>query len=212
MIKTNLIFMGAPGAGKGTVAGIISQETNLVHLSTGNIFRNEIKNQTELGKQVEYYVNSGGYVPDEVTNNIVLNAINNLKNQGKYFILDGYPRTKEQAEFLKNQTGFTFKIIKLNVPNKVIIERLSGRRLCKLCGTSYHVKFQPPKTPGICDLDQNELFTREDDSEQKIATRLKVYQEQTKPLLDFYETQANFISIDAVDSPKEVSEKVLEKI
>lgn len=212
MVKTNLIFMGAPGAGKGTVASILANQTNLVHLSTGNIFRNEIKNQTELGKQVEYYVNSGGYVPDSVTNNIVLNAINKFKAEGKYFILDGYPRTKEQAEFLNQQKDFSFKIIKLDVPNEVIIERLSGRRLCKKCGTSYHISFKPPKVSGLCDLDNQKLIIREDDKPDKINNRLKIYEEQTKPLLDFYQNQGHLINISATLSPDEVSQKVLELI
>ncbi|AMD81420.1 adenylate kinase [Mycoplasmopsis canis PG 14] len=213
MIKTNLIFMGEPGAGKGTVAGIIAQETNLIHLSTGNIFRNEIKNKTaELGKKVEFYVHSGGYVPDEVTNEIVLNAITKLKNEGKYFILDGFPRTIAQAEFLKNQKDFDFKTIQLTVPHEVIIERLSGRRMCSQCGTGYHVKFQPSKIEGVCDIDGSALITREDDNPEKIKNRLKIYQEQTQPLLKYYEEKDELISIVALEDPNTVAKKVLEKI
>ncbi|EIE40836.1 adenylate kinase [Mycoplasmopsis canis UF31] len=212
MIKTNLIFMGEPGAGKGTVAGIIAQETNLIHLSTGNIFRNEIKNKTELGKKVEFYVHSGGYVPDEVTNEIVLNAITKLKNEGKYFILDGFPRTIAQAEFLRNQKDFDFKTIQLTVPHEVIIERLSGRRMCSQCGAGYHVKFQPSKIEGVCDIDGSALITREDDNPEKIKNRLKIYQEQTQPLLKYYEEKDELISIVALEDPNTVAKKVLEKI
>ncbi|EIE42392.1 adenylate kinase [Mycoplasmopsis canis UFG4] len=212
MIKTNLIFMGEPGAGKGTVAGIIAQETNLIHLSTGNIFRNEIKNKTELGKKVEFYVHSGGYVPDEVTNEIVLNAITKLKNEGKYFILDGFPRTIAQAEFLRNQKDFDFKTIQLTVPHEVIIERLSGRRMCSQCGAGYHVKFQPSKIEGVCDIDGSSLITREDDNPEKIKNRLKIYQEQTQPLLKYYEEKDELISIVALEDPNTVAKKVLEKI
>lgn len=212
MINKNLIFMGEPGAGKGTVAEIISNKTNLVHLSTGNIFRNEIKNETELGKKVQYYVNSGGYVPDEVTNEIVLNAIQKLKAENKYFILDGYPRTIAQAEFLNSLKEFSFKVIQLSVPHDVIIERLSGRRLCSKCGTGYHVKFKQPKVDGICDLDQTPLIQREDDNPEKIKNRLKIYQEQTQPLLDYYAKKGELITITALENPDTVSEKVLEKI
>ncbi|AKF41307.1 adenylate kinase [Mycoplasmopsis canis] len=212
MIKTNLIFMGEPGAGKGTVAGIIAQETNLIHLSTGNIFRNEIKNKTELGKKVEFYVHSGGYVPDEVTNEIVLNAITKLKNEGKYFILDGFPRTIAQAEFLRNQKDFDFKTIQLTVPHEVIIERLSGRRMCSQCGAGYHIKFQPSKIEGVCDIDGSSLITREDDNPEKIKNRLKIYQEQTQPLLKYYEEKDELISIVALEDPNTVAKKVLEKI
>ncbi|WBP84056.1 adenylate kinase family protein [Mycoplasmopsis edwardii] len=212
MINKNLIFMGEPGAGKGTVAEIISNKTNLVHLSTGNIFRNEIKNKTELGKKIQYYVNSGGYVPDEVTNEIVLNAIQKLKAENKYFILDGYPRTIAQAEFLNSLKEFSFKVIQLSVPHDVIIERLSGRRLCNKCGTGYHVKFKQPKVEGICDLDQTPLIQREDDNPEKIKNRLKIYQEQTQPLLDYYAKKGELITITALENPDTVSEKVLEKI
>ncbi|SYV96673.1 Adenylate kinase [Mycoplasmopsis edwardii] len=212
MINKNLIFMGEPGAGKGTVAEIISNKTNLVHLSTGNIFRNEIKNETELGKKVQYYVNSGGYVPDEVTNEIVLNAIQKLKAENKYFILDGYPRTIAQAEFLNSLKEFSFKVIQLSVPHDVIIERLSGRRLCSKCGTGYHVKFKQPKVEGICDLDQTPLIQREDDNPEKIKNRLKIYQEQTQPLLDYYAKKGELITITALENPDIVAEKVLEKI
>ncbi|QKT05647.1 nucleoside monophosphate kinase [Mycoplasma sp. OR1901] len=209
MITKNLIFMGQPGAGKGTVAELITKQTNLVHLSTGNIFRSEIKNKTPLGLKVQEYVNSGGYVPDEITNEIVFNAINKLKNEGKYFILDGYPRTVQQAEFLKSLDGFEFNVVEIRVSQEVVLERLGGRRTCSVCGTGYHVKFKPSKVPGKCDLEGADLIIRNDDTEEKIVNRLKIYEEQTKPLLDYYKGLNELKVVDGSPSPEEVTKKVL---
>ncbi|MCU4706386.1 adenylate kinase family protein [Mycoplasma sp. CSL7503-lung] len=209
MITKNLIFMGQPGAGKGTVAELITKETNLVHLSTGNIFRTEIKNKTTLGLKVQEYVNSGGYVPDEITNEIVFNAISKLKNEGKYFILDGYPRTVQQAEYLKSLKEFEFDVVEIRVTQDVVLERLGGRRTCSKCGTGYHIKFKPSKVAGKCDLDGADLIIRNDDTEEKIVNRLKIYQEQTKPLLDYYIGMNELKVVDGSLTPEQVAKKVL---
>lgn len=210
MIKQNLIFMGQPGVGKGTVASLIAKNSELVHLSTGSIFRSEISNKTELGKKVEFYVNSGGYVPDEITNEIVKQAILKLKKENKYFILDGFPRTIAQAEFLKNIPDLNFKVIELTVPESIILERLSGRRVCTKCGTGYHIKFKPPIKEGVCDLDNEQLLIRNDDKPEKIINRLSIYNEQTKPLLSYCKNDNSLVEITAIEEPENVAKKVIE--
>ncbi|TDV24337.1 adenylate kinase [Mycoplasmopsis mustelae] len=212
MITKNLILMGKPGAGKGTVAEIIAKEANLVHLSTGFIFRNEIQNKTELGQKVEFYVNSGGYVPDEITNEIVKNAILKLKNEKKLFILDGYPRTISQAKFLKQLPEFQFQVIQLTVSDEVILERLSGRRSCKKFGHGYHIKFNPSKIKGICDIDGSELMVRTDDKPEKIINRLNIYNQQTQPLLNYYKNNNELIILNGEQSPKEVAKKIYDNL
>ncbi|QNM93444.1 nucleoside monophosphate kinase [Mycoplasma sp. Pen4] len=208
-IDKNIIFMGQPGAGKGTVAGLISHESNLVHLSTGNIFRSEIANKTELGLKVQNIVTTGGYVPDEITNAIVKNAIERLRDENKFFILDGFPRTTAQAKFLKSLEGFEFVVVELQVDESVILERLSGRRTCSQCGAGYHVKFQSPKQENVCDLCGASLVQRPDDTPERITHRLDIYKEQTKPLLDYYKAQNELYVVDASVTPEEVAQKVL---
>ncbi|VEU70966.1 adenylate kinase family protein [Mycoplasmopsis glycophila] len=212
MINKNVIIMGMPGAGKGTVAGILKQNGTLTHLSTGEIFRSEIKNKTELGLKVQEYVTSGGYVPDEITNQIVKNAITKFIEKGERFILDGYPRTLAQAEFLRDTFGDNFIVIELKVSKEVVLERLGGRRTCPTCQTGYHVLFKKPQVENKCDLDSSELFIREDDKAEKITNRLEIYEEQTKPLLDFYKSQNALVTVEALEAPNKVAEKVLEII
>ncbi|QDF65124.1 adenylate kinase family protein [Mycoplasma nasistruthionis] len=209
-INKNVLLMGQPGAGKGTVAGVLTQKSNLLHLSTGNIFRQEISNQTELGLKVKDIVTSGGYVPDEITNQIVKKAITKLKDNGEYFILDGFPRTSDQAKFLSSLPGFDFVVFELVVSKEIILERLNGRRLCPTCSAGYHIKYQPPKVDGLCDKDSSVLIQRADDAEDKIIERLKVYDEKTLPLLNFYQSNGELIQIDASLKPEEVADKILE--
>lgn len=197
-----------PGAGKGTVAAILKNETNLKHLSTGEVFRNEIKNETPLGLKVKEYVTSGGYVPDEITNQIVANALTQLINQNQRFILDGYPRTTAQAEFLNQTFGNNFMVIELQVSEQDVLERLGGRRLCPTCQSAYHVKFKKPQQENLCDLDQTELIIREDDKPEKILKRLAIYKEQTKPLLDYYKNKDLLFEVNATEVPEQVAEKV----
>ncbi|MEE3928342.1 nucleoside monophosphate kinase [Mycoplasmopsis ciconiae] len=208
-IKTNIIFMGAPGVGKGTIAALVAQEQNLVHVSTGNIFREEIAKKTPLGLEVQNIVTSGGYVPDSITNKIVENKINQLKQQNVNFILDGYPRTIEQAKFLDTLKDLEFKVIELDAPQEVILERLSGRRTCSVCKSGYHTKFQPPKTNDICDKCQGQLIQREDDKPEAVIKRLEIYKEKTQPLLDYYNSQQRLVVVDATEAPDKVTKKVL---
>ncbi|WP_027121094.1 adenylate kinase family protein [Mycoplasma leonicaptivi] len=209
MIEKNIIFIGAPGVGKGTVAEIISKNTNLKHISTGNVFRNEIANKTELGIKVQEYVYSGGYVPDDITNKIVGNFIQNLIKQNQYFMLDGFPRTVDQALFLDTIENFNFDVICLDVKQEIILERLSGRRLCPKCNQGYHIKFKKPTLDNICNNDGEMLITREDDKPEKIKSRLEIYYEKTKPLIDFYQKNNKLIMIDSSNSPEIVADKVL---
>ncbi|MGZ9755685.1 adenylate kinase family protein [Mycoplasma sp. 394] len=207
-IDTNIILMGQPGAGKGTVAGVFAKKTEWIHLSTGNIFRQEIHNKTQLGQKVEYYVNSGGYVPDEITNEIVKNAILKLRAENKFFILDGYPRTIAQAEFLKQIPNLKFKVILLTASEKIIMERLSGRLACEICGTGYHIKFKRSFVPDYCDIDGGRLYSRDDDKPEKIKNRLKIYDEQTKPLLEYYKKTGELLTFACEGDPEEVANEI----
>ncbi|SJZ46489.1 adenylate kinase family protein [Mycoplasmopsis verecunda] len=211
-IKTNIIFMGQPGAGKGTVASLLASKSNLIHVSTGNIFRKEIEKKTELGMKVQSIVTTGGYVPDEITNAIVKNALEELQSKNKYFILDGFPRTIAQAEYLKTLKEFKFIVVELEVDKSIILERLSGRRTCPQCGESYHIKFKPSKDNIKCDICSTELVQRQDDTEDRIAKRLDLYEEQTKPLLDYYSKLGELNVIDASQRPDLVADKVLKLI
>lgn len=186
-IKKQIVFLGKPGAGKGTIAAEISKRYGIIHISTGNIFRDEIASKSDLGIKVSKIVESGQYVPDEITNEIVRKKIVEMINNKKIFMLDGYPRTEEQAKFLDNIKGLEYDVIMLDVPQDIIIERLSGRRQCLNCKLNYHIKFNPPKLENICDICQTPLTTRKDDSAESIKTRLKVYEEQTQPVIDYYQ-------------------------
>lgn len=181
----NLILLGPPGAGKGTVAAAINEEYNLPHISTGDLFRNAIKEKTELGKKVEAIIQSGELVADELTISIVKERLDKPDTK-KGVIFDGFPRTQSQAVALE-------KIIKIDmvmnfvVTNDIVLFRLSGRQVCRVCGRIYHATNMPPSTPGVCDDDGGELYTRPDDMEDSIKHRLEVYYTQTSPLISFYE-------------------------
>lgn len=185
----NIVFMGPPGAGKGTQAKLIEQKFGIKQVSTGELFRNAIELQTEFGKKIQQYVKTGELVPDDLVLEIVLQKLqqDDCKNG---FLLDGFPRNINQAEMLNNSLQRLHKsltaVIALEVPDNEIIERLSGRRMCKQCGTSFHVKFQPPKQQNRCDKCGSELYQRKDDTYEVISNRLRVYHEQTKPLLEYY--------------------------
>ncbi|MEW5818099.1 MAG: adenylate kinase [Spirochaetota bacterium] len=197
-----LIFLGPPGAGKGTMAIKASQEYKIPHISTGDLFRNEIKNQTELGKKVKSILDSGDLVPDEVTLEIVRNRLSRDDAENG-FILDGFPRTIPQAEGLSKLQAIK-KVISFSLTDEAVIERLSGRRVCKACGKNYHIKFMPPKVSGKCDVCSSELFTRADDKIESIKNRLSVYRKQTEPLIQFYDKQKLLTEIDASPEPGEV--------
>jgi adenylate kinase len=178
------IILGAPGAGKGTYASRLQEKLGIEVIATGDIFRELMKENSELGKKVRGYVEKGLLVPDEVVVEVLKHRLSKIP-KGKGFILDGYPRTLEQAETLDNITKIDV-ILLLDTPDWIIIERLSTRRICRNCGTVYNIRFLKPKVEGICDKCGGPLYQRSDDNPEVIKKRLQVYQEQTKPLLEYF--------------------------
>lgn len=197
MLRT--ILLGPPGAGKGTQAVKIVEKYNIPHISTGDIFRENIKNQTELGKRAKAYMDRGELVPDELVVEIATDRLtkDDCKNG---FLLDGFPRTIFQAEkldeFLIQRGEKIDKVINIDVEKDALVKRITGRRVCKSCGASYHVVNIPPKKDGICDLCSGELIQRADDTEETVLNRIDVYNKQTKPLVDYYDKAGVIINID----------------
>lgn len=179
-----LVFLGPPGAGKGTLAANAKDYYNIPHISTGDLFRNNIKNETELGKQVKAILASGGLVPDSITIEMVRNRLKEA-DCNKGFILDGFPRTIPQADALAEMTDLD-AVVNMDISNEEVIARLSGRRMCPSTGRIYHILFNPPKVAGKDDETGEDLIQRDDDKEDAIKHRLEVYTEQTQPLIDYY--------------------------
>ena len=201
-MSMNFIFLGPPGAGKGTLAADVAEEYKIPQISTGDIFRENIKNQTELGKKVKAIMDAGGLVSDDVVLEIVEDRLkkDDCKNG---FILDGFPRTIPQAEAFE-KLGLDVKVVNFEVDNELIIARLSNRRVCKQCKANFNVKFHPPVKEGICDKCGGELFTREDDKLESITHRLEVYRKETEPLIDFYKKLNKITDINSARDSKEV--------
>ena len=195
----NLVLMGLPGAGKGTQAEKIVAKYHIPHISTGDMFRAAIKNQTELGLEAKSFMDKGALVPDEVTIGIVRERLAEADCQ-KGFLLDGFPRTVAQAEALENILASLDKkmdyVININVDKDILMERLTGRRICKECGSTYHLVFNPPTKADTCDRCGGELYQRADDNAETVQNRLDVNIAQTKPLLDFYESKGYLRNID----------------
>ncbi|EAG1208687.1 adenylate kinase [Listeria monocytogenes] len=202
-----LVLMGLPGAGKGTQAEQIVEKYNIPHISTGDMFRAAMKNNTELGKKAKSFMDNGDLVPDEVTNGIVRERLaeDDAKNG---FLLDGFPRTVEQAEELENilnDLGTELDaVINIEVDKAVLMKRLTGRWICRTCGKTYHEIYNPPKVPGKCDLDGGELYQRDDDKKETVEKRLNVNMKQTKPLLDFYSEKGKLHNINGEQDIKDV--------
>ncbi len=202
-----IIMLGAPGAGKGTQAKMIADKYQIPHISTGDIFRSNIKEGTELGKEAKTYMDKGLLVPDELTVKILLDRVakDDCKNG---YVLDGFPRTIPQAEVLDEALAkLNDKIdyaIDVDVPDENIIRRMSGRRACLACGATYHIEHIPPKTEGICDRCGKELVQRDDDKEETVKNRLNVYHEQTQPLIDFYTKKGILKTVDGTVDMKDV--------
>ncbi len=202
-----IIMLGAPGAGKGTQAKMIADKYGVPHISTGDIFRANIKNGTELGMEAKKYMDQGLLVPDELTVRILLDRVaqDDCKNG---YVLDGFPRTIPQAEVLDSElTKLGDHIdyaINVDVPDENIVKRMSGRRACLTCGTTYHIEHVPPKKEGICDVCGSELVLRDDDKPETVKNRLNVYHEQTQPLIDFYTEKGVLKTVDGTVPMEEV--------
>ena len=202
-----IIMLGAPGAGKGTQAKMIADKYGVPHISTGDIFRANIKNGTELGMEAKKYMDQGLLVPDELTVRILLDRVaqDDCKNG---YVLDGFPRTIPQAEVLDSElTKLGDHIdyaINVDVPDENIVKRMSGRRACLTCGTTYHIEHVPPKKEGICDVCGSELVLRDDDKPETVKNRLNVYHEQTQPLIEFYTEKGVLNTVDGTVPMEEV--------
>ncbi len=207
-----IILFGPPGAGKGTQAKMLTQRFKIPHISTGDILRNEVKNNTELGKKAKGFMDAGGLVPDSLVTEMVKNRMSQ-KDLGKGFILDGYPRTQSQAKALDEilETGID-RAIYFSTSEKTVIQRLTGRRVCPKCGTNYHVTNMPPKKDMICDQCQVELFQRPDDNEATVRNRLKVYLNESESVLDYYKKQGKLENISGDLDSEEVFNIVSKKI
>jgi len=202
----NILFMGPPGAGKGTQAERIVETFGIPHISTGDAFRLAMKEGTPLGQKAKEYVDQGLLVPDEITNGIVRERLL-LEDCNKGFLLDGFPRTLQQAEALDHMLSDMGRsidhVVNLSVDRGLLLARLTGRRICKSCGSTYHVMFNPPKQEGVCDKCGGELYQRSDDTEAKVGTRLDEYISKTAPLLNYYTSKG---LLREVDGEKEIDE------
>ena len=207
-----IIMLGAPGAGKGTQAEMICEKYSLPHISTGDIFRANIKNGTELGMEAKKYMDQGQLVPDELTVKILLDRVakDDCKNG---YVLDGFPRTIPQAEVLTDALNkLNDKVdyaINVDVPDENIINRMSGRRACVTCGATYHIQYAPTKKEGICDKCGSELILRDDDKPETVKNRLDVYHKQTQPLIEYYNNKGILREVDGTVAMKDVFESIV---
>jgi adenylate kinase len=209
------VLLGPPGAGKGTQAEIIAEKCAIPHISSGNIFRENLQNETELGKKAKKFMDAGELVPDEITINMVKDRLSQPDCKDGA-LLDGFPRTPAQAEALSEfleENGHKIEAVPLiDVPSEELISRLSGRWTCKEKGHVYHMKYKPPKDEKICDIDGSELYQREDDKKETVAQRIKVYEDQTAPLISFYREKGNLVRIDGTKAIEGVTEALFRVI
>lgn len=209
-----IILLGAPGAGKGTQAEIISDKYNIPTISTGNIIRAALKNGTEMGLRAKAYIDSGRLVPDDVVIGIIEERLAQPDCQNG-FILDGFPRTIPQAEALDNMGFAVDAALSIEVPDGEIVKRMSGRRVCEKCGASYNICFKKPQADGICDACGGKLVTRKDDEPDTVIDRLNIYHKQTEPLKTYYQAQNKLLTVDGrkgVDETKELVLGILSEI
>lgn len=194
-----LVLLGPPGAGKGTQAAKLIEKYNVPHISTGDIFRDNIKNKTELGVKAQGYISRGELVPDDLVIEIALDRLNadDCKNG---FLLDGFPRTTKQAqaldEYLAAKDQKLDRVLDINVGEEILVDRLTTRRVCRNCGATYNTKGMPPKKEGVCDLCGGELYQRADDTEETVHNRIRVYNAETRPLIEYYEKAGNIVHLD----------------
>jgi adenylate kinase len=207
----NIVLFGPPGAGKGTQAKELSEFYHIPHISTGDILRENVKNGTELGNKAKEYMDKGELVPDEVLIGIIKNRLIEPDCENGY-ILDGYPRTINQAdaldEILENLGKPLDVVLNIEVPDEELVTRLSGRRICSNCGANYHLKFSPPSKDGICDVCGGKLYQRDDDKEEVIKQRLETYNNQTAPLIDYYNEKDVLVNIDGTGKVEDVFEEI----
>jgi len=198
-----IVLLGPPASGKGTQAARLREVLNLPHVASGDLFRENLKNETELGLKAKGYMDRGVLVPDDVTIAMVMERLSRPDCAGGA-LLDGFPRTIAQAEALDRalaERGYKISLVPyIAVPDEILIERVSGRRLCRVCGEAYHIKFNLPKQPGVCDKDGGELYQRDDDKPETVRKRLEVYWEQTSPLIDYYRRQGVLVEVNG-DQP-----------
>lgn len=214
-MATYIVLLGPPGAGKGTQAQVISHEMNLAHISSGDLFRENLKNQTELGKMAQGYMNRGELVPDDVTIGMVRERLSR-PDCADGALLDGFPRTPAQAdalaEMLASMGQKVASVPYISVPAEVLIERLGGRWTCPSCGRVYHEKYNPPKVSGVCDTDGTKLIQRDDDKAETVERRIRVYMEQTSPLIEYYRQKGLLVEFDGTQSIEDVSKDILQAI
>ncbi len=210
-----IVLLGPPGAGKGTQAKLLIEKTGLVHISSGDIFRENIKNQTELGKHAQTFINKGELVPDDVTIAMIKERFSR-PDCADGAILDGFPRTKAQAEaldkMLESFSGQVDLVPFITAAEEVLVDRLSGRWSCRAQGHVYHEKFNPPKSPGVCDLDGSELYQRDDDKAETVKRRILVYMKDTSPLIAFYTRQGKLTKVDGAQPIEQVTQLLVDAL
>ena len=208
-----IIMLGAPGAGKGTQAKKIAEKYSIPHISTGDIFRANIKNGTELGKKAKTYMDQGLLVPDELVVDLVVDRVNQ-EDCANGYVLDGFPRTIPQAEALDQALAALGQAmdyaINVEVPDENIVNRMSGRRACLACGATYHIQFNAPKAEGVCDVCGKELVQRADDKPETVLNRLEVYHTQTQPLIDYYTAKGVLKTVDGTVDVPEVFKAIID--
>jgi len=214
-MATFIVLLGPPGVGKGTQAKILAEKTKLAHISSGDLFRENIKNQTELGRLAKSFMDKGELVPDDVTIGMIRERLSRPDCEAGA-ILDGFPRTPAQADALEKMLaefkGQVDYVPYITAAEEVLVERASGRWTCRANGHVYHQKFNPPKQAGICDEDGSELYQRDDDKVETVATRIKVYLEQTMPLVDHYRKSGKVVEIDGAQAVGQVTDALLSAI
>jgi len=208
-----IVLLGPPGVGKGTQAKIVAKQSGLVHISSGDLFRENIKNRTELGQLAEIYINKGELVPDDLTITMVRNRITRSDCESGA-ILDGFPRTPVQADAAKamlNEMGEDINIVPyITAPDEILVERLSGRWTCRKSGHIFHTAFNPPLTEGVCDIDGSELYQRDDDKVETVKNRIQVYLKQTSPLVEYYREQGKLVEVQGNQAIEEVTRELLD--